>query len=155
MKITLIAALTRDRVIGNDGEIPWDIPEELEHFKNTTFGHPIIVGRNTRENIGELPERLNIVLSRSETFNGEQTVTARNKQAAIEAAMDSFEDEVFIIGGESIYRHFIDDADRLILSWIDKNYEGDTHFPDFTYPEWKMMEQRIRNKYTIIDYEKR
>ena len=153
MKITLISALTQDRVIGNDGEIPWHIPEELEHFKETTFGYPIIVGRKTRENIGELPGRLNIVLSSSKTFGGEQTITARNKEVALEIAQENTE-EVFIIGGESIYQQFIDQADRMILSWVDKEYKGDSYFPSFKYEDWQMKEQSIRNKYTIIEYER-
>ena len=153
MKITLISALTQNRVIGNDGEIPWHIPEELEHFKETTFGYPIIVGRKTRENIGELPERLNIVLSSSKTFDGEQTITARNKEVALEIAQENAE-EVFIIGGESIYLQFIDQADRMILSWIDKEYKGNSYFPSFKYEDWQMKAQSIRNKYTIIEYER-
>ena len=153
MKITLISALTQNRVIGNDGEIPWHIPEELEHFKETTFGYPIIVGRKTRENIGELPGRLNIVLSSSKTFDGEQTITARNKEVALEIAQENTE-EVFIIGGESIYQQFIDQADRMILSWINKEYKGNSYFPSFNYKHWQMKEQSIRNKYTIIEYER-
>jgi len=154
MNITLISALTQDRVIGNDGEIPWHIPEELNHFKETTFGHPIIVGRKTRENIGELPGRLNIVLSSSKSFEGEQTVTARDKKEALEIAEESFQQEVFVIGGESIYQQFIDQADKMILSWINKEYEGDSYFPSFEYGNWQMKEQSIRNKYTIIEYER-
>lgn len=155
MNITLISALTQNRVIGNNGEIPWNIPGELKHFKSTTLGHPIIVGRKTRENIGELPGRLNIVLSSSKSFNGEQTITARNKEVALQIAQENCEKEVFIIGGESIYLQFIDQADKMILSWINKEHEGDSHFPSFNYGNWEMKQQSIRNKYTIIEYERK
>ena len=160
MKITLIAAMTEDRVIGRGDEIPWDIAGEQKHFRDETFGHPVIMGRETFENIvgklgKPLPGRFNIVMSESESYNYEQTVAARNKQAALEAADDSYEDEVFIAGGESIYEQFIDDADRMVLTWIDKNYNGDSYFPVFDMGEWKMQKQRVTNNYTVIDYERR
>lgn len=160
MKITLIAAMTEDRVIGRGNEIPWDIAGEQEHFRKETFGHPVIMGRRTFENIVDklgkpLPGRLNIVMSESESYNYNQTVTARNKQAALEAAEDSYEDEVFIAGGESVYEQFIDDADRMVLTWIKKDYDGDSYFPDFTMDEWKTQSQTITNNYSVINYERR
>ena len=155
MQVTLIAAFDENKVIGNDGGIPWDIPEEQSHFYRTTIGHPVIVGRKTRENIGELQARLNIVLSREERFGGKETVTARNKQAALEAAEDSYKDEVFIIGGSSVYKQFIDDADKMILTKIDGEYEGDRYFPEFSLDDWEWKVQHIRNKYTILEYERR
>ena len=160
MKITLIAALAEDRVIGRGDEIPWDIDGEQEHFRDKTFGHPVIMGRKTFENIvgklgKPLPGRLNIVMSENESYNYNQTVSARNKQAALEAAEDSYEDEVFIAGGESIYEQFIDDADRMVLTWIKEVHDGDVYFPDFNMDEWQTQSQTIKNNYSIIDYERR
>ena len=160
MKITLIAAMTEDRVIGNSGEIPWDIAGEQDHFRDETLGHPVIMGRRTFENIVNklgkpLPSRFNIVMSESESYNYEQTVAARNKQAALEAAEDSYEDEVFIAGGESIYEQFINDADRMVLTWIKEDYDGDVYFPDFNVDEWKTQSQTITGNYSVINYERR
>lgn len=159
-KITLIAALNQRRVIGDDGTIPWDLPGDRKLFYNETFGHPVILGRKTFENIceksdGPLDGRLNIVMSESESYDQPMVVTARNKQAAIEAAKDTFEDEVFVAGGESIYRQFIDDADRMLLTWVKKYVHGNAYFPKFDLNEWKTGEQRITNNYTVIDYERR
>jgi dihydrofolate reductase len=160
MKTTLIAAMTEDRVIGRNDGIPWEMPGDQERFYNETFGHPVIMGRKTFENIvdklGEpLPGRLNIVLSESESYDLPQTVTARNKQAALEAAEDSFEDEVFVAGGESVYEQFVDEADRMVLTWIKDDYEGDSYFPVFNMNEWRTESQTITNDYTVIDYERR
>jgi len=160
MKITLIAAMTEDRVIGRGDEIPWDIAGEQEHFRDETFGHPVIMGRETFENIVDklgkpLPGRLNIVMSESESYNYDQTVTARNKQAALEAAEDSYEDEVFIAGGGSIYEQFIDDGDRMVLTWIKEEHDGDVYFPDFNMDEWETQSQTITNNYSVINYERR
>jgi len=152
--------MTEDRVIGQDGEIPWNMPGDQERFYNETFGHPVIMGRETFENIVDklgnpLPGRLNIVMSESESYPHEQTVTARNKQAAIEAAKDSCENEVFIAGGESIYEEFIEDADRMVLTWIKKDYDGDVYYPNFSINEWQTHSQTVTNNYTVIDYERR
>jgi len=158
MKITLIAALTEDRVIGNDGEIPWHIPDDQEFFYRETVGHPVIMGRKTYANIIDklghrLKSRLNIVLTQSESYqNG--TVAARNKQAALEAAEDSHKDEVYVAGGESVYEQFIDEADRMVLTWVDGEYEGDSYFPNFNVDEWEWQWQRKTNDYTIMDYER-
>lgn len=160
MKITLIAALDQDRVIGADGEIPWDILGEQKEFKERTFGHPVIMGRKTFENIVDklgkgLPGRLNIVLSRENSYAYDNVVTARNVDGALEAAKDSYEDEVYIAGGESIYREFIGDADKMVLTWIDGKYDGDSYFPEINMEDWKTIEQKITKDYSIIDYERK
>lgn len=162
MKITLIAAMQKfGRGIGKNGEIPWHIPKELTHFKTETFGHPVIMGRNTFESIvdrlgGPLPGRLNIVLSREKTYDYDQTVTARNKQAALEAAEDSFEDEVYIAGGESVYNQFIDEADRLVMSIVDKDCDCDTYFPNFSASEWKVASVDYDyDEFEVLTYEQR
>lgn len=162
MKITLIAAMTKySRGIGKDGEIPWHIPEELEHFKEETYGHPVIMGRKTFEGIveklrGPLPGRLNIVLSSSESYNYPQTVTARNKQAALEAAEDSFEDEVYIAGGQSVYEQFIDEADQLLISIVNETCDCDAHFPNFSGLEWEVTSVKDEyEQFEVLEYERR
>lgn len=160
MNIKLIAALTDDRVIGNDGSIPWNIPGEQKHFRKETLESPVIMGRKTFENIVEkngepLEERLNIVLTNSENYPYENTVVARNKQAALEAAMDSVEDQVFVAGGETVYEQFIDEADEMVLTWIKQEHQGDSYFPDFTISDWKTRAQAISDNYSIVNYERR
>lgn len=162
MKITLIAAMQKfGRGIGKDGEIPWHIPKELKHFKEETMGHPVIMGRKTFEGIveklnGPLPGRMNIVLTGSESYDYENTVNARNKQAAIEAAKDSLGDKVYIAGGESVYEQFIDDADRIVLSIVDKDYDCDSYFPNFNAVDWKVISvEATYDDFEVVTYEPR
>lgn len=162
MKITLIAAMQEyGRGIAKDGEIPWDISKEMQHFKEETYGHPVIMGRKTFENIIDkldqpLPGRLNIVLSTEASYDYEQTVTARNKQAAIEAAEDSFQDEVYVAGGASVYEQFIGEADRMVLSIIEEVHDCDTQFPNFMPSEWKIISVLDEyDDFEVIEYERR
>lgn len=161
MKITLISAMqTFDSGIGKDGEIPWHIPEELEHFKEETYNHPVIMGRKTFENtvdqLGEpLPGRLNIVLTTSDSYGFKDVVTARNKQAALEAAEDSFSDEVYVAGGASVYEQFLDDADRMVLSMVRRDFDCDTFFPEFTALNWDYRTGEEYEDFTVVNLERR
>lgn len=152
MEITLIAAFDDNRVIGNEGEIPWHIPEDMKHFRETTLYYPVIIGRKTAENICPLPKRTNIVLSRSKNFHDQYTVTARNIIASLHAASDTNKDQVFVAGGESIYEQFLPHADSMIISKVDGEYEGDRFFPPVDLNKWDIEWQSIRNNFTIIKY---
>jgi len=128
MIITLIAAHDPNLVIGKDGKLPWRYPEDLKHFKKHTTGQVIIMGRGVFEELGEkpLPNRRNIVLTRTKKYEGIETYTS------LEQAIDSLEvDEVFIIGGGVLYRETLSMADRLIITEIKKEYPGDTYFPEY------------------------
>ena len=132
MELIIIAAVAAHRVIGWHNTIPWQIPEEMAHFKSTTMGHPLIMGRQTYISIGgPLPGRRCIVVSRSPAFTPQGGC---EKVASLEAAMArcSCSSKVFVIGGSQFYAAALPMADTLIISWIEKNFEGDAYFPDFS-----------------------
>jgi len=143
MILSLIVALTRDgRVIGRARSMPWRLSEDLKRFKRLTMGHHLVMGRKTYESIGRaLPGRTTIVISREPTKlqpavpPGVLVATSLDEALGI-AADDS---EVFIIGGGEIFREALGRADRAYVTWIDANIEGDTFFPEFPTPDWKLI----------------
>ncbi|AKJ41346.1 dihydrofolate reductase [Pragia fontium] len=135
MIISLIAAMAANRVIGADNAMPWHLPADLAWFKQNTLNKPIIMGRNTYESIGRpLPGRLNIVISRQPQTDDRVTWVTSLEQA-IEAAGQV--DEVMIIGGGRVYQQALSCADRLYLTHIDAELQGDTHFPDYQQYAWR------------------
>jgi dihydrofolate reductase len=135
MIVSLIAALSRNRVIGNDGGLPWHLPEDLRYFARTTRGKPVIMGRRTYESVGRpLPGRLNIVISRRPDLQIEGARVVGDPEAALEAAAPA--EEVMICGGAAIYAAFLPRADRLYLTLVDTEIEGDTFFPEIDDGEW-------------------
>jgi dihydrofolate reductase len=136
MKITLIVAMARDRVIGKDNQMPWHLPADLKHFKSKTMGKPMIMGRNTYESIGRpLPGRHNIVVTRDTSLEIEGCTVVNDLDAAIEAVGD--EPEVMVIGGQKLFEQYLPKADRLELTIIDARIDGDTHFPEYSMQEWE------------------
>lgn len=130
-KISLIAAMAKDRVIGKDNDMPWHLPADLQHFKRVTLGKPVIMGRRTFESIGRpLPGRKNIVISRNTLWSHEGVEVVSSPELALELVSDV--DEVMIIGGGNIYQQFLPKADNLYLTFIDLTVDGDTRFPDWT-----------------------
>ncbi len=137
-EITLIAALSDNRVIGRDKDLPWRIPADLKHFKARTRGRPIIMGRRNYESIGRpLPGRHNIVLTRQRDWSAEGCTVVHDVESALAAAGEV--EEVMIIGGEEIYRLFLPLADRLELTRIHAEVAGDTHFPEFDPADWRIV----------------
>lgn len=140
MKISMIVAMANNRVIGLDNQMPWHLPADLQHFKKTTLGKPVIMGRKTYDSIGRaLPGRLNIVVSRDENL----AIAGVTCVTSVEEAIRSAEgvEEVMIIGGATIYEHFLAVANRLYLTFIDLDTKGDTCFPDYlAQGEWKQVE---------------
>lgn len=143
MRLSMIAAMGKDRVIGKDNKMPWHLPADLQWFKKTTLGSPILMGRKTYDSIGRpLPDRLNIILSRDTSLKIEGCTVVNSLQDALNAAKGA--DEVFITGGAHLYDTFLEDADRLYLTLIDGRFEGDTYFPDYTQFQWQEVD-RIDN----------
>lgn len=137
--IALIAALTPDRVIGRDNAMPWHIPDDLRHFKRTTRGKPVIMGRRSFESIGRpLPERTNIVLSRDPDCAAPGCQVVNDPEAALSAAGDG--DEIMVIGGAAIYELFLPRAERLYLTWIQATIDGDTLFPAIEPEAWRVID---------------
>lgn len=134
----MIAAMGKDRVIGKDNDMPWHLPADLQHFKKTTLGSPIIMGRKTYDSIGRpLPGRLNIILSRNTKLEVEGCSVVDSLDRALALAQENASEEVFITGGAHLYNTFLKDADRLYITLIDETFEGDTYFPDYSQFSWK------------------
>lgn len=145
--ISLMVAHDPNRVIGIDNELPWHIPADLAYFKEHTIGKGIVMGRNTFESIGRpLPKRRNIVVTRSDDYQAEGVDVVHNLQDAVKLARETHE-EVMIIGGEQIFNSILDEADRLYITLVHQEFEGDTYFPEYGR-EWKIVsesEQQISN----------
>lgn len=128
-EIVLVAARARDGVIGRDNGLPWRLKADLAHFKRVTMGHPIVMGRKTWESLGRpLPGRRNMVVTRNPGYAADGAEVFNTPQAAIVAANA---DAVYVIGGAELYRQLLANADRLVLTEVDADVEGDAHFPDF------------------------
>jgi len=159
-RITLIAAVARNRVIGNGNALPWRLPEDLKRFKALTHGHPVIMGRKTWESLGRpLPGRTNILISRKAEFPAPGATPVGSLAAALAAAAATGTDEVFIIGGAEIYRQALPLADRLQLTEIDRDFGGDAFFPDVAPAEWReTLRESHRDaanfNYAFVTYER-
>ncbi|MCA9284905.1 MAG: dihydrofolate reductase [Phycisphaerales bacterium] len=143
MRIVLIAAMGRNRVIGRDGGLPWRLPDDLAAFKRTTFGHPVVMGHATfRANGRPLPGRTNIALSRRADLRLEGAIVVPDlDQALATARAVEGHETVFIIGGGEIYRLALPRADELDLTEVDAAPEGDVTFPEFDEAEWREIER--------------
>lgn len=132
MKIAMIAAMAKNRIIGAGNDMPWHLPADLKHFKQVTMGKPVIMGRKTYESIGRaLPGRLNIVISTNENYQLPDATVVTSPDAALAVAESTAADEVMIIGGGTIYEAFLKRADTLYLTHIELEVKGDTQFPDY------------------------
>lgn len=152
--ISIIVAHTRDFVIGKDGGIPWHLPKDLAFFKKTTVGSTVIMGRKTFESIGRaLPNRKNIVITSNDSFVVPDGVI---KCSSLEDAIKMVgNDNAFIIGGGTIYQHAIKFVDRLYITVVDANIEGDTYFPKYDENDFRLISSFIdkkdeKNQYDLI-----
>lgn len=138
IKLSIIAAMTKNRVIGKDNDMPWHLPDDLQFFKKNTLGKPVIMGRKTFESLGcrPLPKRPNLVISR-QTDLGYSVPVFDSIQKALTAVKDDNPDEVVIMGGGQLYKQMVGQVDRLYLTLIDAELAGDTYFPDWNEEgEW-------------------
>jgi dihydrofolate reductase len=150
-RLTLIAAVARNGIIGRANQLPWRLPEDLKHFKALTLGHPIIMGRKTWESLpGKLPGRPHIVVTRNPSYIAEGATIAASLPAAIAAA--GAIDEVFVIGGAELYAQALTCADRLQLTEIDADFEGDTCFPDWNRKQWRETARERHQTATGLRY---
>ena len=150
-RLTLIAAVARNGVIGNDNALPWRLPEDLKRFKELTLGHPIIMGRKTWASLGRpLPGRRNIVISRDPDFNAPGGIVVASLAAALAASADAT--EAFVIGGAEIYALALPEAQCLRLTEIDRDFPGDTHFPGFDPAAWRETARERHHADAGFDY---
>lgn len=161
-RISLIAALSQNRMIGKDQKLLWHIPEDLKRFKKITKNHPIIMGRKTYESIGRpLPDRTNIIVTRYTNYVVPGCQVYHSLDEAIKAAKEIEEErivpEVFIIGGADIFEQTLKIADRLYLTVVEGNYEGDAFFPDYSQFKKIISEEKGESgkyKLTFLTLEK-
>ncbi|HSO20145.1 MAG TPA: dihydrofolate reductase [Desulfosarcina sp.] len=142
-RISVIAALARNRVIGIENRLPWKLPEDLAHFKTLTLGHPIIMGRKTFESLGRpLPGRTNIVITRNPGYCPQGCVMAASIADAIAGCGEA--SEVFFIGGAELYRQVLPLADRLYLTEVKIDAQGDAWFPEYDRAPFREVERESR-----------
>jgi len=157
VEIIIIVALAENNVIGKDGEIPWHIKEDFEHFKELTMGHSCIMGDITFESLPDnarpLPGRENIVL----TFNKDYKPPGAKVFFSWEDAMEYVKDKekAYICGGASIYKLGLKVADTLELTRVHMSPKGDTYFPDIDFDEWKLVKEEKFEKYSFLRYEQK
>ena len=156
MTVTLVAAVARNGVIGADGGIPWQLPGEQGLFKELTLGHVLVMGRKTYESIGRpLPERTTIVVTRQKDWKAaEGVLVAPSVPEAISLAR-TIDEEVFVVGGSQIYAEALPAADRLVLTWVEAAPEGDVHFPDVEWNDWREVEREEHQGWAVASYERR
>ena len=151
MKLSLIVAVSRNGVIGLNNQLPWYLPEDLKYFKSVTMGKPIVMGRKTYDSIGRsLPGRTNIVITRDASWSAPGVEVAQTLEAALELGATACDaagaEEIMVIGGEQIYRMTLDAADRLYLTQVDADVEGDAFFPKIDPEAWNQASVQVPEK---------
>ncbi len=149
--IHLVACMASNRVIGKDNELIWRLPEDLKHFKKVTSGNSIVMGRKTYESIGRpLPNRANYIITRDKHYKVEGCITLNS----IDEVFELDEENLFIIGGSEIYKIFLPYTDKIHLTEIEDEFEGDAFFPEFDKTIWKetSKEKGIKNEKNPYDY---
>ena len=137
--VSIIVAIAQNGTVGDKNSLLWHIKEDMRFFRTTTSGHPVIMGRKTFESLGSkpLPKRTNIVITRADReFEG--ALTAHSLEEAIRMAGE--DEEIFIMGGAQIYREALSVADRMYITYVERDYEGDTAFPEVDYSQWKLVD---------------
>lgn len=155
--ITLIAAVARNGVIGQGNTIPWHLPEDFKHFSRTTKGHVVLMGSKTWDSLPArfrpLPDRVNIVISRGRSDSGEGAIWCPDIDTALSTARNH-DKEIFVIGGASIYEQTIGIADRLLISYVDLEPDGDTYFPPID-PNWGIISETQYEGFKLVEYQSR
>jgi dihydrofolate reductase len=156
--ISFVVAMDENRAIGKDNDLPWYLPNDLKHFKKTTMGKPIVMGRKTYESIGKpLPGRENIVVTRDQSYHAEGTITVHSVDEVLQLKAE----EICVIGGTEIFKLFLPVADRLYITEIHHTFDADTYFPELSDEDWEEVSRTAgivdeKNKYPheFVVYEK-
>jgi dihydrofolate reductase len=150
----MVAAVADNGVIGSGGDIPWSIPEDLKHFRATTRGHTVLMGRRTYESIGHpLPYRTNVVVTRDPDWSAEGVIVAHSLEQAIDLA-HGFEGDVMVIGGGHVYAAAMPLADVQVLTEVHIEPSGDTHYPDWDRSDWRETDRRTGDGYDFVWWER-
>jgi dihydrofolate reductase len=156
MTVTIVAAVARNGVIVVDGGLPWHLPDEQALFKELTLGHVLVMGRRTFDSIGRpLPGRTTIVVTRNPSWESPSPLVRRapSLPAAVDAAGE-IDDEVFVVGGAGLYAEALPGADRLALTFVDAEPEGDTFFPKIDWSEWVETDSQAGNGWVHVTFER-
>lgn len=149
--VSIIVAIAQNGTIGDKNSLLWHIKEDMRFFRTTTSGHAVIMGRKTFESLGSkpLPKRTNIVITRADrSFDG--ALTAHSLDEAV--AMAAGDEEIFVIGGAQIYAEALKSADRLYITRVYRDYEGDTAFPDINLSEWRLVAEERHERGEEYEY---
>ncbi len=154
MKLIIIAAVSLNRVIGRNGNVPWDIPEDLARFMKLTTGHTVLMGRKSYESLGKpLPNRRNVVLTRN-------TIAGVETYSSVKEALEALEGQeiVYVIGGGEIFSQMIGDVDAMQITLVERNVEGDTFFPpyeDILRTDFTLVKEERHEGFRYLDYERK
>ncbi len=150
--ISIIVAMTEKRVIGKNNQLPWRLADDLKNFKKTTTGHTIIMGRKTFESIGRpLPNRRNIVISSS--FQAEGVEVVPSLQDALNLAKN--DKDIFIIGGSRVFAESLPIVDRMLVSHVKKDYDGDIFFPEVDFSQWSVESRQDFPEFELVVYKRK
>jgi len=158
-RITLVAAVAKNRVIGIEGKLPWHLPEDLKRFKKLTLGHVLVMGRKTFDSIGRpLPGRTTIVVTRQPDWEpasgpSPQVVRAGGLEEALTKAA-AIDPEVFVVGGGEVYAEALPVADAMVLTWVDAEPAGDAFFPEVDWAAWREASSEVIEGGRIVRYER-
>lgn len=163
MIVSTIVATAKNNVIGKDNDIPWYLPADLKYFKKTTLNHHIIMGRNCYESIGKpLPKRTNMILTRNPFYIVSNCYVLHSLEEALQIAEENGEEEAFIIGGAQIYELGMKYSDKLYLTEVDLEVDGDIVFPKLNMDEWELLseeahqpDEKNEHNYTFKIFQKR
>ncbi|MEO0338532.1 MAG: dihydrofolate reductase [Bacteroidota bacterium] len=154
MIVSAIVAVAKNRVIGKDNNIPWYLSTDLKFFKKTTLNHHVIMGRKSFESIGRpLPKRTNVVITRNAFYMATGCICVYSVEEALSIAENNGEEEAFIIGGAQIYELSLPYLDKLYLTEVDAEPEGDVYFPEIDLSEWNLLSQKDHQKGERDDFD--
>ncbi len=144
MLLSLLVAADENNVIGKDNKLPWHLPNDLKYFKNLTWGMPILMGRKTFDSIGKaLPGRKSIVITRNKDWAHENVEVVLSIEEAISSAKADDINEIFVIGGAEIFSSSFDKADRIYLTRIHHQFDGDVYFPELHVDDWALVQNKF------------
>lgn len=151
MTITVLAAVGANLAIGHAGSMPWHLPQDLAHFKATTMGHVMVMGRKTYDSIGRaLPGRRTIVITRQQGWHAPSVEVAHSLPEALALAGPA---DVFVVGGSDVYRQALPFADQMLLTEIEQSPVGDAFFPAFTSQDWRETARETHDGFAFVTYE--
>lgn len=155
MTVSLVVAVARNGVIGDHGDLPWHLPEDLAHFKRLTLDQVLVMGRKTYDSIGRpLPRRTTIVVTRQQGWSAAAGVlVASGVEQALETGRAAGQ-HVFVVGGAQIFRAALDLVDRLVISHVDLEPEGDTYFPEVDWSRWRAVERVPGAGFDVVTYDR-